>query len=398
MQQPTVRRIGAICRAQRWSRVLLLAGGDAAAVEASLRQAAVEVTVAEAQAPAATLSGVDRLCHLAHGNDAVIGVGGGGTLDAAKAVAAVSPHGRACGDFISGSGTAAVWPAEGLPTVLVPLTPTVAATSGRCLLWDEAGGRLSALQVQGGAGAGGSLAPAVLVADAELIGLARRNEEKAAATLQAAAAAVAVIADALLSTGHTFKAAMHTPSVEAALTSARVALDDPAACGIDALLAANGAGVAASDGDVTAGAHGCLAHTIACSAFGMRWSESGGEVLGETLRPSYAAIVAALLPGILRSVEMRGTDDERAAIAAVTRAILPRASPAPASLADYLDRRFADAGLPTGPVLLTGGGDWTLEVAAQLALRVYSSRDRTHFVMPPWMETVDSLIDVLQGE
>ena len=200
MLQPTVRSIGAICRAQRWSRVLLLAGGDASAVEASLRQATVEVSVIELQASFATVDRVDEAVLAARGHDAVIGSGCGGTLDIAKAAAAIAPHdGQRCADFLSSSGIAAVWPGQGLPVVAVPLTPTVAATSGRCLIWDEEGGQLSSLQVQGGAGAGGSVAPAVVIADAELIGLAQPNEAASAQTTQAAAAALAVIADALLS-------------------------------------------------------------------------------------------------------------------------------------------------------------------------------------------------------
>ena len=397
MLQPTVRSIGAICRAQRWSRVLLLAGGDASPVEASLRQAAVETTVVELRDSVATVGRVDEVVLASLGHDAVIGVGCGGTVDTAKAVAAIALHGGRCTNFLSSSGIAAVWPGQGLPVVAVPLTPTVAATSGRCLLWDEEDGRLSSLLVQGGAGAGGSIAPAVVVADAELIGLAQPNEAKAAQTLKAAAAAVAVISDALLSTGHTFKSAMHAQSVEAALTSARVALADPTACGIDALLAANGAGVAACDVDVTAGAHGCLAHTIACSAFGRRWNESGGQILGEAHRPSYASLVSAMLPNILRGVERVGTDHERAAIALMTRAVLGNAAndAGPSRLADYLDARYADVGLPSGPTLLAGRGCSEF-CAAQLALSAWASRERTHLVMPPWLQSAGSLVDVLE--
>eukprot|EP00439_Symbiodinium_sp_Y106_P072460 s687_g13.t1 len=177
-------RVGAVAAARGWRRCLILAkteGNEAASVIDSLQKAGIQTNLWEPSLSyrCPTPSLVDSVTYDAASTDidAVVGLGHGGVLDLAKAVAAIIPLVRASAQYSPiftrpGSGSAKPgreltellglngalpkWPnapvaesfllgsdakprastllaGSSLPLLLVPTTAAIAATSGRCL-------------------------------------------------------------------------------------------------------------------------------------------------------------------------------------------------------------------------------------------------------------------------
>lgn len=285
---------------------------------------------------------------------AVVGIGADGVLDTAKATAALSrlQHDSPA-QFIAGVGHDAAPPSMRLPMVAVLTRPSLAGSSGRCLLWHD--NQLSPLQIQGDSshwGIGPGLPPTVEIVDPQHAlgvpsvakGTALSREQQ---SLLAGATALAAIVDMRLSTSHTIKAEMLRDSTHAALSSIRVVFSDPARCEVDALSAVRVAGMATTDTDATAYAQAPVIHALACAA--------GGALppCPDGIFP-YANLCAAFVPAVLRAVETGGSADEKAAMASLANSVMTseRAERSARSLARYLDERYSDFDIPSAHELL----------------------------------------------
>jgi alcohol dehydrogenase class IV len=115
------RNLAAICQAHGWNRVFIVSdsGVEAAGL---LRMVALPLRaeVFTQVPPEPPIDVVDKLAERikASGADAVIALGGGSVMDAAKVAALCVRHGQAAREFI-GLGKAG---GRGLPTVLIPTT------------------------------------------------------------------------------------------------------------------------------------------------------------------------------------------------------------------------------------------------------------------------------------
>jgi len=337
---------------------------------------------------ASTAAGVARRVRA----QAVVGVGAGGILDLAKAAAitaAWSPHedntsGRCYTDSAMLRGGAAPLRRLGegfftksdrsLRTFLVPTTATVAAASKRVLLQDlEAGGSLVPLaNVESGAQQCRVPIPALIeiVGDTKLV-----SHQSAAATMAAATHALGTFVDAALASAG--RPGTPVPrlwrllwwDMTAGLASTVAAMKDPMAKE-DALRAALCAGSAASTVDASTHRGLSVVHTLAC------------VVAGSCPDLPFPAVVAALLPPVLRVWGVHSSPEEFAALTSVCEGILRRRLSSANELASWVEERCASAGVPRPALAPWGDPD---HMAVALALRADATPALQHSSAPAWV-------------
>eukprot|EP01046_Picozoa_sp_COSAG06_P059491 COSAG06_NODE_12322_length_1395_cov_3.625000_1_plen_398_part_10 len=343
------------CGSARGARELALASLD----KASIRYTELEMDDARWPTVATVQDAVFDSRELAA--QAVVGIGADGVLDAAKAASVLS---RVAHDspaqFLGGLGREAVPPSSQLPMVAVLTRPSLAGSSGRCLVWNE--NQLAPLRIQGDSshwGIGPGLPPTVEIVDAQhALGSGSSTLSREQHTLVTGAAALAAIVDMRLATAHTIKADMLRDSTHSAVASIRSVLADPAHCEIDALSATRVAGMATTNTDATAYAHVPVLHALACAAAGaLPPSPPDGSL-------PYVGLNAAFLPAVLRAVGAGGSPEEQAAVDSLAESLLLQhsngedtpeaaaAAPSAIGLARYLDDRFETLCMPTVRELL----------------------------------------------
>ncbi|CAJ1374141.1 unnamed protein product [Effrenium voratum] len=354
-------RAGGACAERGWGRVLVLAeeGRAAAMALQSMQKAGVVAQLLlPPVGPCAWPGLVDEVAPVAARADAVLGVGGGAVLDLAKAAAAMAPLLQASdrspsfepltSRFLLGAEGHSLLPGAALPVLLAPTRPTVAATSGRCLLHPEGG--LSALAPLAIAGPGPFGVGVGLQALEVFQVPSDAAKQSTRGTAAAVAHALAVFVDGAAAAGGTIKQKQLLDDMMMGVGSSFSALRQPESAQVDAFEASLQAGLAASESDANAKGDLCVIHALACILAGCR-------------NVPFGWACRVLLPPVLRAWEEEGDDPSRS-LAVLAEAMLGSSSLA--RLADFLDGAFSAAGLP--PLLPLDHAECPDSAATLLAL------------------------------
>mmetsp|Transcript_6532 Transcript_6532/g.15983 ORF Transcript_6532/g.15983 Transcript_6532/m.15983 type:complete len:410 (+) Transcript_6532:47-1276(+) len=355
----TIRELGPLAASRRASHCLLVADDVSScrfvsravdAVRDSLHASGVDVTVFQATETAASgrrpcPAAVGDAAQAAHacGANAIVGVGRGGTLDLSKASASMVAAGnqsalleRTAVGFSSSSNS--VPQASVLPTFLVPTTATVASNSSRVLLKDEyAGGSFVPMNAPARSNPEWNPRPLgqAVVADITLA-----SEQSVAAIAAAGAHSLSTCIDTAVATAGT--AGTPLPrlwhvlwwDMAVGISSSAAALRDPQNNNQKAHRAALCAGSLASTMDENPRATVPMVHMLACAAAGA-WSSI-----------SFPAVVAALLPPVIRACSTHSSAAEFRALAAVSETVVRKKGASPGDLASWVEEHCAGVEKP----------------------------------------------------
>mmetsp|Transcript_74 Transcript_74/g.198 ORF Transcript_74/g.198 Transcript_74/m.198 type:complete len:410 (+) Transcript_74:56-1285(+) len=390
----TIRELGPLAARRRASHCLLVADDASScrfvsravdAVRDSLHASGVNVTLFQATATVATgarpcPAAVGAAAGAAHacGANAIVGVGRGGTLDLSKASASMAAAGdqsallqRTPVGFSSSSSSLRSAPL--LPTFLVPTTATVASNSSRVLLKDDyAGGSFVPMDAPAHSAPEWNPRP---LGQEVVVDISLAAEQSDAAIAAAGAHSLSTCIDTAIATAGT--AGTPLPrlwqlvwwDMTVGISSSAAAMRDPQNNRQKAHRAALCAGSLASTMDENPRATVPMVHMLACIAAGS-WSNI-----------SFPAVVAALLPPVIRACSTHSTAAEFRALGAVSEAVVRRKGASPNDLAAWVEAHCAEVAKPRL-------AEWQdhLCAAAVLAMKAAESPLFRQPMVPPWLQ------------